>query len=266
MIILRKIAKANRGFKGIWIPASFWLDENLTDREILFLVEIDSLDIGEDGCFASNKHFSDFFGLTASRCSQIIKGLKAKGYIEVAYEYGPNKEVLKRTMRVVNKLKPPIKYSKGGYLENAKGSNTSFSNTTINKDHMSSKPDSIPYSKIISHLNSTAEKSFKVTQKWKDLIKARWNEGQRLDDFIKVIDIKSSQWLKDQKMNKYLRPQTLFSNKFDEYLNEQEAHSYRSKQRSEVIPSHISSYKKTKEDIDVLIEADRIIEERRKHE
>jgi uncharacterized phage protein (TIGR02220 family) len=265
-IALRKIAKANRGFKGIWIPASYWLDENLTDREILFLVEIDSLDIGEDGCFASNKHFSDFFGLTASRCSQIIKGLKDKGYVEVEYEYGPNKEILKRSMRVVNKLKPPIKYSKGGYLENAKGSNTSFSNTAINKDHMSSKPDSIPYSKIISHLNSTAEKNFKVTQKWKDLIKARWNEGQRLDDFIKVIDVKSSQWLKDQKMNKYLRPQTLFSNKFDEYLNERQAHSYSNKRRRETVPSHILSNKKKKDDVDVLLEADKIIEERRKHE
>lgn len=263
---MRKIAKANRGFKGIWIPASYWLDENLTDREILFLVEIDSLDIGEDGCFASNKHFSDFFGLTSSRCSQIIKGLKEKGYIEVVYEYGPNKEILKRTMRVVNKLKPPIKFSKEGYLENAKGSNTSFSNTSNNKDHMSSKPDSIPYSKIISHLNSTAKKNFKVTQKWKDLIKARWNEGQRFDDFIKVIDIKSSQWLKDQKMNKYLRPQTLFSNKFDEYLNEQNGHSYVRNRRIEEVPSHISSRTKAIDDIDVLLEADKIIEERRQHE
>lgn len=263
---MRKIAKANRGFKGIWIPAKYWLDENLTDREILFLVEIDSLDIGEDGCFASNKHFSDFFGLTASRCSQIIKGLKEKGYIEVLYEYGPNQEIIKRTMRVVNKLKPPIKISKGGYLENAKGSNTSFSNTTINKDHMSSKPDSIPYSQIIKHLNSTSNKNFKVTQKWKDLIKARWNEGQRFDDFIKVIDKKSNQWLKDPKMSKYLRPQTLFSNKFDDYLNEQESHSYRHTRRIEKVPSHITQTKRNSEDFDVLKEADRIIEERRINE
>ncbi|EMF0149414.1 hypothetical protein NXO50_001921 [Enterococcus hirae] len=77
----RKIAKSNRGFKGIWIPASYWLDENLTIQEMLFLAEIDSLDIDEKGCYASNKHFSDFFGLTAGRCSQIITSLKDKGYI-----------------------------------------------------------------------------------------------------------------------------------------------------------------------------------------
>ena len=67
-------------------------------------------------------------------------------------------------------------------------------------------------------------------------------------------------------MNKYLRPQTLFSNKFDEYLNEQQTHSYRRKRRTEEVPSHISSHKKLDDDLDVLMEADRIIEERRKHE
>ena len=80
--------------------------------------------------------------------------------------------------------------------------------------------EKIPYSEIIKYLNEATSKSFKVTQKWKDLIKARWNEGQRLDDFKKVIDVKTDQWLNNQEMNKYLRPATLFGNKFDDYLNE----------------------------------------------
>ncbi|MGX7125679.1 phage replisome organizer N-terminal domain-containing protein [Enterococcus viikkiensis] len=80
--------------------------------------------------------------------------------------------------------------------------------------------EKIPYSEIIKYLNNKTSKSFKVTQKWKDLIKARWNEGQRLDDFKKVIDVKTGQWINNQEMNKYLRPVTLFGNKFDDYLNE----------------------------------------------
>lgn len=83
----------------------------------------------------------------------------------------------------------------------------------IDKEH-------IPYSKIIDYLNEKTNKRYKVTQKWKDLIKARWNEGQREDDFKKVIDVKTQQWIESSEMNKYLRPQTLFGNKFDEYLNE----------------------------------------------
>jgi uncharacterized phage protein (TIGR02220 family)/predicted phage replisome organizer len=80
--------------------------------------------------------------------------------------------------------------------------------------------EKIPYTDIIKYLNNKTSKSFKVTQKWKDLIKARWNEGQRLDDFKKVIDVKTGQWINNQEMNKYLRPATLFGNKFDDYLNE----------------------------------------------
>lgn len=90
----------------------------------------------------------------------------------------------------------------------------------IDINHMSSKTNTIPYSKIITYLNDKTNKKFKVTQKWKDLIKARWNEGQRFDDFKKVIDVKSEQWLNNQEMNQYLRPATLFGNKFDSYLNE----------------------------------------------
>lgn len=80
--------------------------------------------------------------------------------------------------------------------------------------------EQIPYKKIIDYLNEQASKKFKVTEKWKTLIKARWNEGQTYDDFIKVIDTKTKQWLNDRSMNKYLRPATLFGNKFDDYLNE----------------------------------------------
>ncbi|WP_367378289.1 conserved phage C-terminal domain-containing protein [Enterococcus gilvus] len=215
----RKIARANRGFKGIWIPASYWLDENLTIQEMLFLAEIDSLDVNEKGCFASNKHFSDFFGLSKSRSSEIINSLADKKYITIKYSI-EGKEVKKRSIKVFGKSKGGIRDSEEGYSENTKGSNTSLSNTCL-ENHMSSKPDSIPYSDIIKYLNEKADRSFKVTNKWKDLIKARWNEGQRYDDFIKVIDIKTSQWLKDPKMSNYLRPETLFSNKFDSYLNEQ---------------------------------------------
>ena len=50
----------NRAFKGIWIPKEIWLSTDLKVMEKLVLVEIDSLD-NEEGCFASNDHFSKFF-------------------------------------------------------------------------------------------------------------------------------------------------------------------------------------------------------------
>ena len=95
------------------------------------------------------------------------------------------------------------------------------------------KTSRVPYQEIISYLNQKCSKNFrsnsKTTQKH---IQARWNEGFILTDFKKVVDIKSSKWLKDPKMVDYLRPETLFGTKFESYLNE----------KSEINPkSHITT-------------------------
>lgn len=79
----------------------------------------------------------------------------------------------------------------------------------------------IPYKEIIEYLNSKTGKNFKHTsQASQKTIKARFNEGYTLDDFKRVIDIKSSQWINSD-MEKYLRVSTLFGSKFDAYLNEE---------------------------------------------
>lgn len=84
------------------------------------------------------------------------------------------------------------------------------------------KAEQIPYKEIIDYLNEKANKAFKYTAAAnKKVIKARWNEGYTLDDFKHVIDTKVQQWLTNDEMSQYLRPATLFSNKFDSYLNEQ---------------------------------------------
>lgn len=228
----RKIAKTNRGFKGIWIPASYWLDENLNIQEMLFLAEIDSLDIDEKGCYASNKHFSDFFGVTPQRCSQVINSLKNKGYVSVELIYSDVKQVKKRVIRVVNKFDTPIKYSLEGYKENFKGSNTSFSNTNNNM----SSSEKIPFKKIIDHLNQVTGSRFSSkssdTQKH---IKARWNEGNTFEDFISVIDVKNNQWKDNPEMSKYLRPSTLFSAKnFENYKGEAVAEKKKANQKAKV--------------------------------
>lgn len=79
----------------------------------------------------------------------------------------------------------------------------------------------IPFGEIISYLNTVTRKNFKATSKQaRAHISARWAEGYRLGDFERVVDIKAGQWLHDPAMNKFLRPETLFSPKFDGYLNE----------------------------------------------
>jgi uncharacterized phage protein (TIGR02220 family) len=82
--------------------------------------------------------------------------------------------------------------------------------------------DLIPYEEIISHLNETAGTSYKhKSDKTRQLIKARWNEGFQLEDFKKVHLNKVRDWKGDPKMEAYIRPLTLYSNKFESYLNQQ---------------------------------------------
>src|SRR5699024_1297619 len=145
----------------------------------------------DEGCLARNKHFALFFDLSKGRVSQIISSLSEKGFIKIQYQR-EGKEIKRRTIRVVNKLNTPIKFSKGGYLENAKESNTLLSNTSNNT--MSSKRG-IPYKEIVEHLNEQAGRKYKHTAKQtRRLIKARVNEGFSEDDFYKVIDLKVKEW------------------------------------------------------------------------
>jgi len=85
------------------------------------------------------------------------------------------------------------------------------------------KKESIPYKRIVDYLNSVAGKHYDPSiQKTKDFIKARFNEKFTLENFYAVIDVKSEEW-KGTDMQKYLRPETLFSNKFEGYLNQEPA-------------------------------------------
>lgn len=73
---------------------------------------------------------------------------------------------------------------------------------------------------VIGHLNERTGKNYKTdTDATIRLISGRLND-YTIEDFITVIDKKCDEWLGSD-MEKYLRPQTLFSaSHFDDYLNQ----------------------------------------------
>ena len=82
----------------------------------------------------------------------------------------------------------------------------------------------LPIAEIITYLNTKTNANYKPSsRKTMKLIKARWNEGFRYDDFKKVIDIKTEEWLNDPRMSMFLRPETLFGTKFESYMNQKSA-------------------------------------------
>lgn len=72
-----------RAFRGIWIPAEVWLSQDMTLQEKVMLVEINSLQHPERGCFKSNRSLAEFFQLSISRVSEIIASLDRKGLVRV---------------------------------------------------------------------------------------------------------------------------------------------------------------------------------------
>lgn len=88
--------------------------------------------------------------------------------------------------------------------------------TPNNKD-IDNKADNYKY--IVEYLNQKAGTKYKPTrEKTREHINARLAEGYKVEDFFKVIDNKCTEWLGTD-FEKYLRPDTLFGNKFEGYLN-----------------------------------------------
>lgn len=80
------------------------------------------------------------------------------------------------------------------------------------------EPD--PTEEVINHLNQRAGTHYRATTaNTRKLIKGRLKEGFTVDELKLVIDKKCADWLNNRDMAQYLRPETLFGNKFESYLN-----------------------------------------------
>lgn len=81
--------------------------------------------------------------------------------------------------------------------------------------------NSIMCSKAVDLLNALSGSSFRAdTKATQRLIAAREKDGYTLEDIEAVIRHQCGLWGKDANMSKYLRPETLFGNKFEGYLSD----------------------------------------------
>jgi uncharacterized phage protein (TIGR02220 family) len=81
--------------------------------------------------------------------------------------------------------------------------------------------DNISCAFAVQLLNDLSGSRFRDTTKsTQKLIHAREKEGYTREDFETVIRHQCKLWGQDTKMQKYLRPETLFGSKFDAYLSD----------------------------------------------
>ena len=137
-----------------------------------------------------------------------------------------NAESNSKVTQKKNRSKTEVKQKKTNNNINNYNNNKQYiveQSPTVDVEEKKTKKDNPPYEEIIDYLNVKVGKNFKATTKThQSKINGRWREGYRLDDFKQVIDNKVKQWGNDPNMDKYLRPDTLFSTKFESYLNEKD--------------------------------------------
>lgn len=230
-----------RSFKGIWIPAEIWLNKNLTLIEKVFLVEIDSLD-NDEGCFASNDYFSNFFGLSKNRCSEVIKSLEKKTLVNISYVYKPKTKLIeKRVIKVLDKSNIGIRNSEGdirnldrGYSENCEDNNTVFNNT--NNNIFSNTQSSAVVDTNIEFIESKTH--LKLTKNMKKIVQS-WDK-ERLSKSMELFTLKGGKYFSllekiykddgnfltdnsiDSKNTNYAMPTNKFRN-FDETFTQYES-------------------------------------------
>lgn len=96
----------NRPFKGVWIPAGIYENEELGWTEKILLIEIESLSsLGE--CYALNAHFAKHLHLSKDRISKVLTFLNRGGYISIRFEYKKNSKEIDKRVISINKLAHP---------------------------------------------------------------------------------------------------------------------------------------------------------------
>jgi uncharacterized phage protein (TIGR02220 family) len=190
-------------------------------------------------CFPSRKMMLKELQMSETRFSKHMNPLIALGVVSVTRErngnvYGKNIYTINHEIQIIENQ--DSRCSENESAENESAENLSTNSNSINikninnkninnkehKDIVEKNLDKPPYKEIIDYLNAKTNKSYQYqgtsTQRH---INGRFKEGYTLDDFKKVIDIKTAEW-KEGKMEQYLRPETLFGTKFEGYLNQQQ--------------------------------------------
>lgn len=191
-------------------------------------------DNGDVFLYFNQSEIAEMLNLSRRTIINTFTELKENDLIDIIRQglTKPNKVYIKKCKKCVSDVQP-LRY-RSADISRQEVCSFHTNDTEVNETEIidtegtyitSGKPDHVrPHSDvatIVEYLNEKAGTNYKsTTQGTISLIKARMKEGFTLEDFRRVIDNKVLDWGTDDKMCKFLRPQTLFSNKFESYLNE----------------------------------------------
>lgn len=193
-----------------------WALDKEIQSELSLLLIISSLCAEKGYCYANNDFFAKIFDTNATLISRKIKKLEDKGYLSIEYEK-KGCEVVSRKLRLSNSIIHDYLNQQSCINNNNKNNNKdNISNDILQKENIEFNNIC---EEIINHLNTRIGSHYKPNSKdTTKLIKRKLKEGFTVDDFKTVIDKMCVKWT-GTKWQEYLRPETLFGNKFENYLN-----------------------------------------------
>mgnify|MGYP002621965197 CR=1 FL=1 len=214
-------------------------DLKLKSRSLLIYAIIYGFSQGDstDHCFrGSVDYLAEWIQSSRKRVEEILSDLVARGYITKTISKPTNiysavdPEIIKETLRKSQTEK--ISDNDENTLRKSPDNPEKISDNNINiidnNKYTRDRELNNTISEVISYLNKTCNTPFKSsTTSTKKLIKSRIKEGFTLDDFKRVIDLKYNDWgvtpykfSNGQMSNEFLRPSTLFGEKFESYVYE----------------------------------------------
>lgn len=254
-----------KGFYAI-IPAVVRYDSELPGNAKLLYGELTALSNEMGYCWATNQYFAELYNVSKRTVSNWLSKLESREYIRIQLQYKENSlEVAKRLIFICPFPTTGDFYGGGNNFH--EGSEENF------------QPPMKKTSKRIIQSNNTTNKyiySSNFEGYWKNYPK-KTQKKKALDQFKKkVVDENSlsdfdkgfNDYLKYIQLNEWYSPAELFRWIRDErYKDEYDLKPKKaSGKRVEKVPRHIKEPPSFREsDSDVLSEADKIIEERRKH-
>ena len=206
----------------------------LKGNELMVYAIIYGFSQTEDQVFnGSLQYLADWTNSTKQGVSKNLKSLVEKNYIGKKEKYINGVKFCEyyttELDKVLNSVEYPIQQSLTGVLNSVeypiKQSLTNNIEDNISNNIVNKIDNNIDYKKIVDKLNSLTGASYWHDSKnTRSLIKARFKEGFTENDFMIVIEKMCYLWNKEPKkgekdMRLYLRPSTLFGNKFEQYLN-----------------------------------------------
>lgn len=176
-------------------------------------------------CFPKMETISEYLGISRQMVSKYMKELVEKKLIKKTKMYNDIRNNNKyEVMFIDNECKLDDTHDVN-YTLHPKVSkvdvinNNSINNNSINNINSKLSDDNPIPQQVIDYLNEKTGKKFTLTKTYKKSILKHLKEFT-LEDFKRVIDYKYQEWHKDKAMCQYIRPSTLFSGKFDKYVDE----------------------------------------------